>query len=678
MKKIYLLFQIMFLCAVATHGQSGSATEIRHGATNPATCSTSQGWLFWNTTTLQMLTCVAANTWGSTGASITSNSPYVFNVRNPTYGAKGDAKFSKNCSITQNASVINDTTDNPWTSADVGKKIFVTYTPSGANGIQGGGVATISALNSVSQVSISPSTIIGGIGTITGPCLWYTQDDSVAFKAAYNAAHASTAALLPGYQTPTFNLQSTVYCPPGNYAMSKTMFNEQESASNTLGVSLVGDDCHIFLTPDFAQDSSGIGLIYSSNVSKQVISGLAIHGMSLTFGVGSGVSNGFSGNASLVLCSNCSFYDYENILAENFGSNCSATSGAAFLNITTPGATGRVANSSFQNAPPGSTLASLVCNGCSSAAKFDNDLFSNAFVTAYITNGGGRTANGGPPLFHNVQLDECGNNTVGCTQLVGAAAIFEGGYIFGDTGQPALSVDATSEADMSFENVGAFSSGGNVCAATMAAGARIYTTNTTWRGNGTSAAFCGPGSGTANVYDLSGNPIQNWTSTTCNNSTPADPLDCNGKPAITAALLSSGNVTISFPVMLNATSQLGGTQVVNGTAPTCTFTSGGGTSPSCTLDTGSTNAAGIIILTTGTGAPAASGTITLTFAGSIGTNKPSCILTASQNGAGQWNARASFLDNTPAVASDLVNWDNNGVALSTSTAYRVNFGCYGK
>jgi hypothetical protein len=129
--------------------------------------------------------------------------------------------------------------------------------------------------------------------------------------------------------------------------------------------------------------------------------------------------------------------------------------------------------------------------------------------------------------------------------------------------------------------------------------------------------------------------------------------------------------------------------MVQGVAPTCAFTSGGGTSPSCTVDTGSTNGAGIIIATTGTGSPALTGTITLTFnvpAGTpaFGTNKPVCEYMPSENGAGQWGALATFSDKTPAVASDLFNWTNAtgatpaGVALSTSTAYWINYHCFAK
>jgi hypothetical protein len=50
----------------------------------------------------------------------------------------------------------------------------------------------------------------------------------------------------------------------------------------------------------------------------------------------------------------------------------------------------------------------------------------------------------------------------------------------------------------------------------------------------------------------------------------------------------------------------------------------------------------------------------------------------SQLAVGQWNARATIFDKTPAVGSDLQNWDNNAVALTASTAIDINYHCWAK
>jgi hypothetical protein len=132
------------------------------------------------------------------------------------------------------------------------------------------------------------------------------------------------------------------------------------------------------------------------------------------------------------------------------------------------------------------------------------------------------------------------------------------------------------------------------------------------------------------------------------------------------------------PITWNLTN--GGVRFTNTGAgvPTCSFTSGGGTGPSCSVQAGSTDLIGTLILTTGTGSPAATGTVTLTFSAAFGTNTPVCVFTASDAGAGQWNARVNFLDTTPTTASDVQTWDNNGFVLAASTAYRINYQCSAK
>lgn len=127
-------------------------------------------------------------------------------------------------------------------------------------------------------------------------------------------------------------------------------------------------------------------------------------------------------------------------------------------------------------------------------------------------------------------------------------------------------------------------------------------------------------------------------------------------------------------------------QTINVTASSCTFTSGGGTTPSCSFDTGSTDVSGTIIATTGSGSPGSNGTITLTFGQSYGTNKPNCHFYPSDAGAGQWGNIAVMIDKTPAVGSDLFNWQNanaSGATLSTpaltaSTAYWIGYTCWAK
>lgn len=116
-----------------------------------------------------------------------------------------------------------------------------------------------------------------------------------------------------------------------------------------------------------------------------------------------------------------------------------------------------------------------------------------------------------------------------------------------------------------------------------------------------------------------------------------------------------------------------------GLAPTAVFTSGGGSSPSCTLEAGSTNEKGTILLTTGSGSPGTTGTVTLTFAGifaGAGNNTPILIVGIDNSGTA-WGNQASVSVNTQSQTAPVIAWTNtaSGVltALATASAYRISY-----
>jgi hypothetical protein len=143
-----------------------------------------------------------------------------------------------------------------------------------------------------------------------------------------------------------------------------------------------------------------------------------------------------------------------------------------------------------------------------------------------------------------------------------------------------------------------------------------------------------------------------------------------------ATTYGNGATFVTFPLQTNATTQLGGQQVVSGTAPTFAVTGFGG-SPTVAVQTGSTDAVGAATITAGT-APAASGTFTLTFSRTFGTNLPVCTFNLV-NGTGSWNALAQEpIVQTPTTASVIANWADNSVALTAASTYGFNWECYGK
>jgi hypothetical protein len=114
-----------------------------------------------------------------------------------------------------------------------------------------------------------------------------------------------------------------------------------------------------------------------------------------------------------------------------------------------------------------------------------------------------------------------------------------------------------------------------------------------------------------------------------------------------------------------------------GITPSCALT-GFGTGPTCTVVAGSTNEKGIINATAGT-TPAATGNLTLTFAGTFSgsglASFPICVFQLSQASTGTWNARASIFGNTTSTTSDLENWDNNAANLTAASIYQFRYRC---
>jgi hypothetical protein len=167
---------------------------------------------------------------------------------------------------------------------------------------------------------------------------------------------------------------------------------------------------------------------------------------------------------------------------------------------------------------------------------------------------------------------------------------------------------------------------------------------------------------------------QGWN-TLLNNNFSALDLLLSGNSTL-PALNVSGSIQTGNGV--GGQIQLGGLMGV-GSAPTCTFTSGGGTGPTCTLNTGSTNLAGNIILHTGTGSPGGSGLITLTFnAPPFGTNAPVCMFRASNNGVSNlWNGVVMFTDQSSTTTADETTYYNGTgpTPLAASTTYWLAYHC---
>jgi hypothetical protein len=195
----------------------------------------------------------------------------------------------------------------------------------------------------------------------------------------------------------------------------------------------------------------------------------------------------------------------------------------------------------------------------------------------------------------------------------------------------------------------------------------VYGLSANWFG------VSGSSLGHSGVYAYSGSTVATDAAALLSNGNGGNILLGENGTAVKFLVDGNGDVTATGVAKFPSYS-------VSGTAPTCSFSTGGGTGPTCTLDTGSTNSAGIIIATTGTGAPAGTGTITLTFSSAFGTDKPVCMYEASDVGTGTWNGLAVMKDKIPSIATDVFTWTNGAAPtpLIAARTYYINYHCFAK
>jgi hypothetical protein len=111
-------------------------------------------------------------------------------------------------------------------------------------------------------------------------------------------------------------------------------------------------------------------------------------------------------------------------------------------------------------------------------------------------------------------------------------------------------------------------------------------------------------------------------------------------------------------------------------APTCTATGIGGAG-TCGLQTFSSDTEGRIVLTPASGVLAL-GTVTLTFNQNMGAHGSNCIWMVDDAGTGSWDVGSSVHGSSQASTTNLVNWFNNGTALTAASTYGIRYWCVGK
>lgn len=630
--------------------------------------------------------CIDANgnVTSNQGAGAPPNSPQppsqqqgpAYNVRNygtnadGSVGAKGDAKSSRNCTTTITGSGITST-DNPWVSTDVGRKLQAVGNSVSSFGAPGGGnpnnEVTISAFFSAGSISVGPST---ATQSATGTCVWYTQQDNANILAAYTAADVGNAkGWEPGYGPATLTRPGQVFMPKGGYAVGGTIYNDinhNVANNNVEGVSLAGEPgTDIYVLPSFVPPnaSASVGTLILAYLNQRAeFAHFSINGMGF-------LNTNLNPNQYLFGTLSSGRTWVHDININDWGTNQSTN--AAFA-LNTTASLNRIDNLLVQNSPSGDQSTACLFNGA--GVDIHSTFCSNHFTNWLIINSGQRTPTAPHFVIDGAQGDECGQAAgTGCAQLqnstvncIGCEFLNPGG------GTPSWSLDTTSKLYLTDSYASSFNTdSGNSCSIQLNGNAQVFATASNFAGNNASAAICGPS--TSKYFDLGGNLLFNQVAGVLTPCTTANIFTCG----------FSGGITPTFPLASGSTTQLGGRQIVaSGTgagSPTFAVT-GFGTGPTITLQTGSTDAAGVAIITAGT-TPGSSGTFTLTFstaAGAYGINPPACIF-GLQNGTGSWNALAQEPTiQTPTTTSVLANWADNSIALTAGNTYGFVWSCYGK
>lgn len=442
-------------------------------------------------------------------------------------------------------------------------------------------------------------------------------------KSTFNSANQNTS-----YQSPA----RTLYFPIGLYGVSSG-FNNLITTGNENCVAFKGDgNTKSILIPEFTFTPTGqTGLFIHDQCS-----GASLQDFAVEFGSNPivGQANGGAiqtGNAAYV--SNVSIYD-----------TCFKTAGANTFGFYVNGGSDVIYNHP-------KVISAGSCNAANGGmiwfgAQGDvySPFFSNTNQNFFCVNTTDGSNGSGARIWGGVIDEGSISKWQACVDFWAIGTTWTGG-------NNCISIDATSIVWFFGGYCGTF--GGNTGSGpTVAVGGQAYFTGMHVRGQN-AANYCWNALGT--IFDEGGN-------------------SCT--VAGGATIYSAGSTPLQFPLQINATTQLGGRQVVSGTAPgSCTVT-GNGTS-TCALDTGSTDAAGTITITAA-GTTTAVGLVAFNYSVTTGSNSTVCNANY-QNGTGAWNIGAVppiFVTNSTTAISFNIN--NNASNLTAASTYKVNYECYGK
>lgn len=159
---------------------------------------------------------------------------------------------------------------------------------------------------------------------------------------------------------------------------------------------------------------------------------------------------------------------------------------------------------------------------------------------------------------------------------------------------------------------------------------------------------------------------------------------------VTEADFRSQNRTAKYGMDLGGVYSTAALNITSNTTPmkysqtgntTCIPTGGGGgigSTGTCMLETGSTDLWGVMVLTPGGSGIGNLGDETLQLSANLGTNLPVCVFTLAYDTTGVWQSRATAIITGRALNAITLNWDNNGIGLTSGSTYAITYMCQGK
>jgi hypothetical protein len=555
------------------------------------------------------------------------------NVKGFPFSAIGDGKvFYDGVSNASNNQITSATAI--FSQSDVGHLFSCIKTALSVTAAQAFSSTTATVTSFINSSTVTYSGTNAGVNTGLY-CSILDPADPPALLAAFTAAKTTVQGTTGGDVGAYQNMTPLVYLPPGVFALGQTLDN-LISTGNEVCVGMVGDGLlrtGIVLTANFVPKTTDAGYIINDRCAGAYLRDFFVDALSLPVNAGgTSITGALNVTGAFSYLSNVSVYNQCITGGQSFGIEVLGGSGIALYHpdVTSSGNCGGTNGGLLWQAAQGDVFTPFLSN------TQQNLQIQNQTTGA---NGEGMRVWGGVVDEGSITLI---TNSID-TWLMGTTLT---------GGANCVSVDGTSIVWFFGGYCGTFAAntGGGP---TVASGGQAYFTGVHIRAQN-AGSYCWGGLGS--IFDEGGNICT---------------LAGGGTEFGNSATL------VTFPLQTNATTQLGGRQVVSGSVPTGCAVTGNGTS-TCALATGSTDAAGMITITAA-GTTTAVGVVSITYSSTTGTHQTVCNANYTNNGqTGTWATGAIppiFVTDTTTAVSFNIN--NAGTNLNATSTYGVNYECYG-